>query len=123
MTVSSAEPVNGAAAAIESLAYATDRALSAVAVATLDDIKLTTNTNGDIVLTFPTLGTIDGVVVTNVYGTTGTPLQQLQVPVWVRQPGAPAGSVYVRAYTTLGGGLLPGNHPARVNAIAWGALR
>lgn len=106
--------------AIKGLADATDTALSVLAVAVIGDTKDTTsNPWGDVTLTFPTLARVDGVVILNVYGTTGTTLQQLQVPIWCRVDGAPAGQAYLRAFSTLTNAVLPG-HPVRYNAIGWG---
>jgi hypothetical protein len=111
--------LNGAAAAIRGLAVDADAALSVLAVATIADTKVSTNGTGDVLLTFPTLAAVTGVVITNVYGTTGTTIQQLQVPVWCRVPGAPAGAQWMRAFSTLTNAPLL-NHPTRFNAIGWG---
>jgi len=111
--------VAGDALAIRTLAENTDRALSVLAVGIIGDTKTSTNGNGDVAISFPTLATVQGVVVLNVYGTTGTTLQQLQVPVWTRVSGAPAGQAYVKAVSTLTGAALT-SHPVRFNAIGWG---
>jgi hypothetical protein len=111
-----------AAEAIYALAVHTDTALSTLAVALLTDTKATTNGNGDITLTFPTLAAVTGVCVLNVYGVTGTTVQQLQVPVWIALTGAPSGTAWVRAFSTLTGAGLA-NHPVRVNAVGWGPPR
>jgi cobalamin biosynthesis protein CobD/CbiB len=113
------ERVGDAAAAVRDLAVATDARLSVLAVVIIADTKGTTSGNGDIAVSFPTLATVAGVVVCNVYGTTGTSLQQLQVPVWTKTPGAPAGVAWLRAVNTLTGAVLA-NHPVRFNAIGWG---
>jgi len=106
--------------AIRELAAATDAALSVLAVALVGDRELTTNQNGDLTLTFPTLQIVTGVILNNVSPlTTGTTTQKLQVPVWCLATGAPAGTAWVRAFSTLTNAALP-NHPVRVNGIAWG---
>ena len=105
---------------IKQLADATDAALSVLGVGIIAATKGTTsNPWGDVTLTFPTLARVDGVVILNVYGTTGTTLQQLQVPIWCRVDGAPAGQAYLRAFSTLTNAVLAG-HPVRYNAIGWG---
>jgi hypothetical protein len=108
------------ARAIRDLAYATDALLSTLAVVMIGDTKVTTNGNGDVNLTVPTIGAVAGVVIGNVYGTTGTTVQQLQVPVWGRVPGAPNGLAWMRAYNSLTGAVMV-NHPVRFNAVVWGA--
>lgn len=111
--------VGSAAAAIRALAFQTDWALAGTAVAVVSDTRATTNSSGDVAITFPGLGTVAGVIVTNIYlGGLGDNAK-LQVPVWTRVSGAPAGQVYVKAVSSLTGAAFT-NFAVRFNAIGWG---
>ena len=111
--------VGSAAAAIKALAERTDAALTVTAVSVVSDTTATTNGNGDVAIVFPGLGTVAGVIVTNIYlGGVGNNAK-LQVPVWTWVTGAPAGQAYVKAVSSLTGATFT-NFAVRFNAVAWG---
>jgi hypothetical protein len=108
-----------AAAAIRYLAETTDQSLGLLAVVIVPDTKATTNANGDVALAFPGIGPVAGVVMANVNPSAGTPLQQIQVPVWGRVRPGPDGWAWMRAISTISNAALA-NHPVRFVAIGWG---
>jgi uncharacterized protein (DUF2141 family) len=111
--------VGSAALAIKTLAEQTDAALAGTAVSVVSDTRTTTNSNGDVAIVFPGLGTVAGVIVTNIYlGGLGDNAK-LQVPIWTRVSGAPAGQAYVKAVSSLTGATFT-NFAVRFNAIGWG---